>query len=91
MTAPAIVCVQSIKLARARSAFRDAGRVESEKAGLSEKNCPHGKPLKGFTVLRDCLLQRKEVTGPSGERTRIFYVATRMKNTDKRWTILLPR
>jgi len=49
--------------------LRDAGRVEREKAGLSEEKCQYSKPLKGFTVLRDCLLQRKEVTGPSGHKT----------------------
>jgi hypothetical protein len=100
MTAPAIVCVQYIKLARARSALRDAGRVENEKASLSEEKCPHGKPLKGFTVLRDCLLQRKEVTGPSGHKTylvkstsngyvkhfkeRFYYTAAQRENVDPR-------
>jgi len=33
---------------------------------MSGEVCPYSALLKGFKVLRSCLLQRREVTGPSG-------------------------
>jgi len=39
---------------------------DEEKRNLSGEVCPYSTPLKGFKVLRGCLLQRREMTGPSG-------------------------
>jgi hypothetical protein len=39
---------------------------DEEKRNLSGDVCPYSTPLKGFRVLRGCLLQRREMTGPSG-------------------------
>jgi hypothetical protein len=39
---------------------------------LGGEVCPYSVPLKGFRVLRSCLLRRREVTGPSGHTSYLF-------------------